>query len=107
MALSKDPTMKKKILPRYSAPEGIRTTGSPRSQPNGSAQTSAPSGWRPIETAPTDGTYVLLVSPAHGRVIGAHVGGDVWHFFGVGAITGKSERPTHWMPLPAPPAEGR
>lgn len=60
--------------------------------------------WHPIETAPTDGRYMLLNSSAHGRVIGAHVAGDVWHLVGVGAVTSASERPTHWMLLPDPPA---
>jgi hypothetical protein len=61
-------------------------------------------GWQVIETAPKDGTYMLLVSPAHGRVIGAYVVGDVWHLIGVGAVTSASERPTHWMPLPELPS---
>jgi hypothetical protein len=63
----------------------------------------AEEGWRDIATAPKDGNYMLLVSPAHGRVIGAFAVGDVWHLVGVGAISSKSERPTHWMPLPQPP----
>lgn len=58
--------------------------------------------WQPIETYQGN-DYALLNSPAHGRVVGAHVTGDVWHLVGVGAITGESERPTHWMPLPAAP----
>jgi hypothetical protein len=58
--------------------------------------------WQPIETAPKDGTYMLLVSPAYGRVIGAFVVGDCWHLIGVGVVTSESERPTHWLPLPNP-----
>lgn len=60
-------------------------------------------GWQPIDTMPADGSYVLVVSPAHGLVIGAHVIGDVWHLVGVGTVTSGSERPTHWMELPSPP----
>lgn len=63
-----------------------------------------PQGWQPIATYGEREDYVLLCSSAHGRVIGAHVTGDVWHFVGVGCVTSESERPTHWMPLPAPPA---
>jgi hypothetical protein len=59
--------------------------------------------WQPIATYPKSLDYALLVSPAHGRVVGAHVVGDVWHLVGVGAVTSESERPTHWMPLPDPP----
>ena len=60
--------------------------------------------WLPIETYPLDSTdYVLLASPAHGRVIGAHVTGEVWHLIGVGAVNSESERPTHWLPLPTGP----
>lgn len=62
----------------------------------------ASQGWQEIATAP-DGPYLLLASPAHGRVIGAHVTGDCWHLIGVGVVTSKSERPTHWQPLPSPP----
>lgn len=67
------------------------------------------SEWQPIETAPAspEGAYLLLNSPAHGRVIGAHVIGDVWHLIGVGTVSSASERPTHWMPLPDPPKAGR
>ena len=61
--------------------------------------------WQPIETASNGDEYALLYSPAHGRVIGAHVVGDVWHLVGVGCVTDASERPTHWMPLPDPPRE--
>lgn len=72
------------------------------------AALSAEKGWQPIETAPMDGTYMLLVSPAHGRVIGAHVTGDVWHLIGVGTVTSASERPTHWIRLlDAPPATAK
>jgi hypothetical protein len=59
--------------------------------------------WRSIETyidSAGDRNYVLLYSPAHGRVIGAHIAGDVWHLIGVGCVSSPSERPTHWMPLP-------
>lgn len=71
-------------------------------------QESTPGGsagppWQPIASYPAGRPYVLCFSSAHGRVVGAHVTGDVWHLVGVGAVTSESERPTHWMPLPDPP----
>ena len=65
-------------------------------------------GWQPIETAPKDGTEVLLagvcVKPSIDAglptVVKAHWtafngGGWVWH--------GAASHFTHWRPLPAPP----
>lgn len=77
-------------------------------------------GWQPIETAPRDGTEIILAAvidghvyeePATGRWEG-HIWepswqcnaviehqsdfGTNWHTFG--------PQPTHWMPLPPPPA---
>ncbi len=75
------------------------------------------SEWQPIETAPRDGTVVLL-----GRDVG-----EPWGFVrGYGHFEGKADElisgwlsyglydppgnlglgnPTHWMPLPAPPKD--
>lgn len=80
------------------------------------------SGWQPIETAPRDGTELLLYSldvvryPGAGdgvvvgwavRVLGGHrwvcdiattdgYDDDMW-------LSNEEITPTHWMPLPAPP----
>lgn len=63
--------------------------------------------WRPIETAPKDGTPVLLFFPA-----GPHHGGAIegWWFSspkeiddGWETIIGTIGEPTHWRPLPDPP----
>jgi hypothetical protein len=60
--------------------------------------------WQPIETAPKDGTPVLVFVPkAWGKHDEIHVGKQrrFWvvgnqFYFDIG-------NPTHWMPLPEPP----
>jgi hypothetical protein len=69
--------------------------------------------WRPIETAPQDGTWVMVYSPSFvGPFIGRPIrpadpadpktiwesywGGDCW-------ARGSNYSFTHWMPLPLPP----
>lgn len=69
-----------------------------------------PAGWLPIETAPKDGTRVLLfmrrrdesaIDIGHWLVWSANMKRaghkDGWVHYVVG-------QPTHWMPLPPPPA---
>lgn len=85
------------------------------------------SEWQPIETAPRDGTYVLLYFPAHlrfdeykypqwwligkwtedifsdegsGRWIGPYSDGFSCNLINV---AGPDASPTHWMSLPEPP----
>jgi Protein of unknown function (DUF551) len=68
--------------------------------------------WRPIETAPKDGTDVLLYLPnAHPPVrVGRYVAkgvirSDYWFYYS-GVIESPREWemvPSHWMPLPEPP----
>ena len=68
--------------------------------------------WQPIETAPKDGTKIIL-----GRFVkncqegrSPHVEIDFWHrlpvvgYEGFGKFNDKYWPPTHWMPLPAPPS---
>ena len=64
------------------------------------------SDWLPIETAPRDGTKILVWRPRESNDYEAHADVDAW--------MGKSwwhsrraQQPTHWMPLPMPPAEGK
>lgn len=66
------------------------------------------SGWQSIEAAPKDGTHVLLGWPAlvgDGLVMSGY-----WEWLGRKWVTSRGEyhgayAPTHWMPLPAPPAK--
>jgi hypothetical protein len=66
------------------------------------------SEWQPIETAPKDKT-ILLWRSTYGKPVAGHVlAGDLWGAFtpGVPMLFQKHiETPTHWMPLPPPPAE--
>lgn len=63
------------------------------------------SKWQPIETAPRDGSYVLI----HNALGNTHVAHWSRRFLGDHDIEGwccerkKVARPTHWMPLPGPP----
>lgn len=59
--------------------------------------------WRPIETAPKDGTRILVHVPGFGQEISAWslrmaTGEHEWF--------GLARDPTHWMPLPEPPEVG-
>jgi hypothetical protein len=64
------------------------------------------SQWQPIETAPKDGTEVLLYEKGS-----INIGCYDWCEFENGSFkhwTGLSdslENPTHWQPLPTPPQE--
>lgn len=66
------------------------------------------SNWQPIETAPKDGTRVLLWSRGFLPMLGAwleHTGmayqKPAWWSNNVPIIP----QPTHWFPIPTPPAE--
>jgi hypothetical protein len=55
-------------------------------------------GWQPIETAPKDGTWLLLYARHWGELptIGMwSQARNCWQDFDHGL-----DRPTHWMPLP-------
>ena len=54
--------------------------------------------WQPIETAPKDGTRVLIFSVD--EVVVAHYEGDMWC---ENEYDNLWHNPTHWMPLPEPP----
>lgn len=75
-------------------------------------------GWQPIETAPKDGTWVLVWGGETDemmdisreecrRVVTAQYSYVRWQFAWFdGGFYGKFDKPpTHWMPLPEPPIE--
>jgi len=64
--------------------------------------------WQPIETAPKDGTSILLFASDYPPL--SYMGVGQWAFadpdlgFVEGWFWPFAIRPTHWMPLPVPPA---
>lgn len=61
--------------------------------------------WQPIDTAPKDGEWLLVYGfwypkgDYSGITLGAYLPDEeMWTFEG-----DLMDRPTHWMPLPAPP----
>lgn len=70
------------------------------------APLSAPSAWQPIETLPESEDFIIGAWPCSGSPTGFDVGeverdGDTWM-----NLTGRCQ-PTHWMPLPPAPDQGR
>ena len=66
--------------------------------------------WQPIETAPKDGTWFLAWNGEAMFVAG--IGREGQFRLPVGTVEtelGEDEPPppTHWMPLPAPPEQGK
>jgi hypothetical protein len=59
--------------------------------------------WQPIETAPKDGSIIIVAAPAVGAARWSHFRepAGYWEWFSGGRC-----RPTHWMPLPSPPEPG-
>jgi len=58
------------------------------------------SAWQPIETAPTDGTFVLITD-GDSIEIAHNLGNGWWTSAGLDFDYGKwDEYLTHWMPLP-------
>ena len=61
-------------------------------------------GWQPIETAPKDGTEVLVWDD--GCVVAAFFGRLGWQLTQTGAYAEDADlygAPTHWRPLPEGP----
>ena len=65
------------------------------------------SEWKPIETAPKDGTLIIVFRPRGNEHI-PHVSCDYWRKFESGpswALSNRYYPPTYWQPLPDPPKE--
>lgn len=67
--------------------------------------------WLPIETAPQDGTTLLLFKPDD-NVTGSYIASGYWGEWSamtystqcwIASFGGPLRGPTHWMPLPKPP----
>jgi hypothetical protein len=66
--------------------------------------------WRPIETAPRDGTFILLAGPSGyvttplrvevGRYLPRHRPLNPWQNHANDSFTDGGPLPTHWLPLP-------
>jgi hypothetical protein len=78
-----------------------------------SAAPAAPSGWLPIESAPKDGSYILLAmggEVSRGRYdSGRHAKPTLPYFtcdiaFLMGIKWARENQPCVWHPLPQPPA---
>ena len=75
------------------------------------------SEWKPIETAPRDGTPILIFCPRNDRKPVCEAAwaydyeGAPGHWTTPHGVKGRGytilpESPTHWMPLPSPPSDG-
>jgi hypothetical protein len=64
--------------------------------------------WQPIETAPRDGTRIIVYRPKFDGNYIPQVGYDFWMTGSYySECWGKSRKdcpPTHWMPFPEPPS---
>ena len=66
-------------------------------------------GWLPIESAPKDGTTIIVFRPNANNKYILRVSADRWLEIdgrGVWAKSNASTQPTHWQPLPVSPDEG-
>lgn len=59
-------------------------------------------GWQPIETAPKDGSHVLLYRPEI-QFIGYYGGDNSGWRINAPLLPSMFPIPTHWMPVPKPP----
>lgn len=66
-------------------------------------------GWQPIETAPKDGTVVILFNPDWDSVVSGRWTYSHRHQRELWALSGDAfidPAPTHWMPVPPAPQTG-
>jgi hypothetical protein len=67
------------------------------------ARRGAAMQWRPIETAPRDGTEFLAYRPDAGVFTASYDDEQECWFANYGFEDIVDDLPTHWMPLPPPP----
>jgi len=60
------------------------------------------SEWQPIETAPDDGTDILVVGGMHRKATIRSADSGWWR---KAKADGLQSLPTHWQPLPNPPEQ--
>jgi hypothetical protein len=68
---------------------------------------STAGGWRPIETAPKDGTEVWAFNGEQARMhwTEGEISGVKWALWiWTDQLLAAPDQPTHWMPLPPPPS---
>lgn len=70
------------------------------------SRTNPPMAWQPMETAPRDGTRVLLFEDG-GHYAGEWMAADEYWTSYCGQYVTVSPDPTHWMPLPDAPGTVR
>ena len=63
------------------------------------------SEWQPIETAPKDGTIVLVIDENGEICLGSNSGGKYWSSVDSEGGRDDFDEPTYWMTLPAPPED--
>lgn len=61
--------------------------------------------WMPIETAPHDGTWVLLGWAGSPMMVSAQWSGDAWVAGTFEPAINVDEALTYWRPLPVPPED--
>ncbi len=82
-------------------PAAIRAMLADLDAVRGALSAAKDGGWLPIETAP-NGASVLILRRGDLYPGVAFLSLDRWHWSSSGAWAGH---PTHWQPLPAPPAQ--
>jgi hypothetical protein len=63
--------------------------------------------WQPIETAPTDGTKILVWDGIAVEILWVRGDKKAWKHIITSEIKGKLYKPTHWMPIPEAPKKGK
>lgn len=64
------------------------------------------SEWKPIETAPNDGTKILVHYDDGETILDENTCGTNWKPYRGRHHNPCVSTPTHWMPLPPPPHDG-